>query len=143
MLFELGEEGKKRAKWILKRLGIVDEDGVEPEIEENSLSDEEIELFDEVEYALMVDYEMGYRVAMKAIKRLIELKRYRSALYVCDMINDEIVRRSILKEGMIYYESVGDFRLAYEFAKILGDKRKEVYKSLYEMYLKVRGRENL
>ncbi len=140
MLSKLGEEGKRRAMWILKRVGLCDEDGIEPKLESESLSDEEIDLFDEVEYILSVDYELGYEIAMKAIKRLIELKRYRSALYVCDMINDEIVRRGILKEGMIYYESVGDFRLAYEFAKMLGDERKEIYRELYELYLKVRGR---
>ncbi len=134
----LSEEGKKRAKWILKRANMIDEDGIEPEFEPEYLSDEEIELFDEVEYALNVDYEMGYSVAIKAIKSLIKLKRYRSALYVCDMINDEIMRRSILKDGMVYYESIGDFRLAYEFAEMLGDERKDVYKKLYELYLKVR-----
>lgn len=138
MLSKLSEEGKKRAKWILKRANMIDEDGIEPEFEPEYLSDEEIELFDEVEYALNVDYEMGYSVAIKAIKSLIKLKRYRSALYVCDMINDEIMRRSILKDGMVYYESIGDFRLAYEFAEMLGDERKDVYKKLYELYLKVR-----
>ena len=138
MLSKLSEEGKKRAKWILKRANMIDEDGIEPEFEPEYLSDEEIELFDEVEYALNVDYEMGYSVAIKAIKSLIKLKRYRSALYVCDMINDEIMRRPILKDGMIYYESIGDFRLAYEFAEMLGDERKDVYKKLYELYLKVR-----
>jgi len=138
MLSKLSEEGKKRAKWILKRANMIDEDGIEPEFEPEYLSDEEIELFDEVEYALNIDYEMGYSVAIKAIKSLIKLKRYRSALYVCDMINDEIMRRPILKDGMIYYESIGDFRLAYEFAEMLGDERKDVYKKLYELYLKVR-----
>lgn len=113
----LSEEGKKRAKWILKRANMIDEDGIEPEY--------------------LVDYEMGYGVAIKAIKSLIKLKRYRSALYVCDMINDEMMRRSILKDGMVYYESIGDFRLAYEFAEMLGDERKYVYKKLYELYLKV------
>ncbi len=138
MLSKLSEEGKKRAKWILKRANMIDEDGIEPEFEPEYLSDEEIELFDEVEYALNVDYEMGYSVAIKAIKSLIKLKRYRSALYVCGMINDEIMRRPILKDGMVYYESIGDFRLAYEFAEMLGDERKDVYKKLYELYLKVR-----
>ncbi len=140
MLSKLGDEGKRRAMWILKRLGLSDEDGIEPKLESESLSDEEIETFDEVEYALSMDFEFGYGVAIKAIRRLVELKRYRSALYVCEMINDEIIRRDILKEGMRYYESVGDFRLAYEFARMLGDERKEIYRKLYELYIKVRGR---
>ena len=139
MLSKLGEEGRKRAMWILKRAGLCDEDGVEPKYESNDVSNEELEIFDEVEYAIMIDYEFGYNVALKAINRLVKLKRFRSALYVCDMIGDEIVRRGILKEGMLYYESVGDFKNAYEFAKILGDDRCKIYKELYELYLKVRG----
>ena len=139
MLSKLGEEGRKRAMWILKRVGLCDEEGIEPKLESNELSVEELEIFDEVEYAIMLDYELGYNIALKAINRLVKLKRFRSALYVCDMIGDEIVRRGILKEGMLYYESVGDFKNAYEFARILGDEKKEIYKKLYELYLKVRG----
>ncbi|ADB58103.1 hypothetical protein [Archaeoglobus profundus] len=139
MLSKLGEEGRKRAMWILKRVGLCEEDGIEPKFESNELSVEELEIFDEVEYAIMFDYEVGYNIALKAINRLVKLKRFRSALYVCDMIGDEIVRRGILKEGMLYYESVGDFKNAYEFARILGDERGKIYKELYELYLKVRG----
>ncbi len=94
------------------------------------LSEEELEIFDVVEYLLHIDYEEGYRFAIKAVERLRGLRKYKSALYVCEMINDEILRREILKEGMEYYVSVGDFKNAYEFARMLGDERKEIYKML-------------
>ncbi|WP_457550035.1 hypothetical protein, partial [Archaeoglobus sp.] len=88
MLSKLGEEGRKRAMWILKRVGLCDEDGVEPKFESNELSEEELEIFDEVESAIMFNYEIGYNIALRAINRLVNLKRFRSALYVCDMIAD-------------------------------------------------------
>ncbi len=136
----LTEEGKRRAKWILKRVGLIDEDGVMPKVEPENLEDYEIDLFDEIEYALAFDYELGYSRAMRAIDLLVRRKRFRSALYICDMIGDEIVRRGILKEGMVYYERLGDFEKAGEFARLLGDmERFRIYKRLSELFAKIKN----
>jgi hypothetical protein len=139
----LTEEGRKRAKWILKRVGLIDEDTEEdelmPKVESENLEDYEIDLFDEVEYALAFDYEFGYNKAMRAIDLLVRRKRFKSALYICDMIGDEIVRRSVLMEGMMYYERIGDFEKAGEFARLLGDmERFRIYKRLSELFAKIK-----
>ncbi len=135
----LTEEGRRCAVWILKRAGIADNVDIEPKepmFEEEKLSDEEIDLFDYVESLLFADeYERAYGVAMKVVRDLMKRKRYRSALYVCQMVGDEILRMEILKEGLIHYESVGDFKNAMDFARLLGDiGRYEIYKSLWEIY---------
>ncbi len=135
----LTEEGRRCAAWILRKAGIfnnVDVDPEEPRLEDEKLSDEEIEMFDYVESLLFADeYERAYGVAMRIVRDLMRRRRYKSALYVCQMIGDEILRTEILKEGLIYYESVGDFKNAMDFARLLGDtERYEIYKSLWEIY---------
>ena len=132
----LTEEGKKRAAWILKNAGFeVDVEPEPPVLEGNELSDHELSLFDEVEMLLYADeYERAYEVAMIAIRDLVRRGRFRSALYICQMVGDEVVRREILKEGLIFYESRGDFKNAMDFARALGDvERAEIYKKLYEL----------
>jgi len=130
------DEGRRKAAWILRRAGIdVDIVPEEPETEDDSLSDYELNVFDHIEVLLMDDYEYAYRMALRFIEELKRRGRFRSALYLCQMIGDEIVRREILKEGMVHYERVGDFRNAMEFARMLGDlERYEIYKNLYELY---------
>ncbi len=130
------DEGKRRAAWILRRAGLeVDVDPEEPMFEDDSLSDYELNVFDHMEVLLMDDYEYAYRMALRFIDELKRRGRFRSALYVCQMIGDEISRREILKEGMVYYERRGDFRNAMEFARMLGDvERYKVYKYLYDLY---------
>ncbi len=135
----LTEDGRRCAAWILKKAGISDRmdiDPKEPRLEDEKLSEEEIEMFDYVESLLFADeYERAYGVAMRIVEDLMKRKRYRSALYVCQMVGDEILRMEILKEGLIHYESVGDFKNAMDFARLLGDtERYEIYKSLWEIY---------
>ncbi len=132
----LTEEGRRRAAWILRNAGFeVDIEPEPPILEGNELSEYELSLFDEVEMLLYADeYERAYEVAMVAVRDLIRKGRFRSALYVCQMVGDEVVRREILKRGVLFYESRGDFKNAMEFAWALGDvERAKIYKKLYEL----------
>ncbi len=138
----LTDEGKRKAVWILINAGIIEESDIKPEepvIEERELSEIELNIFDTIESLIYMDeYEQAYKLAMGAIRRLIEAGRYKSALYVCQMIGDEIMRREILSDGLKYYESRGDFKNAMDFALSLGDlERYKTYEYLYKLYSKI------
>ncbi len=137
----LTEEGRRKAAWILRKVGYeVDVEPEEPEIEGEELSDYELTVFDEIEMLVYADeYDAAHRLAMRVIGELIEKGRYRSALYVCQMIGDEIMRREILKRGILHYERKGDFRNAMEFAIKLGDtERAKIYETLNELSRRIR-----
>ena len=139
----LTEGGRRKAGWILREFGFdVDFEVEEPVVEDRSLSDHELDLFDEVELLLYSDmYDEAYALGHRVVRRLMSEGKYESALYVCHMIGDETLRREVLKEGMIHYESRGDFGRAMRFAEELGDtKRREIYKRLYEMYVELKRR---
>ncbi len=138
----LTDEGKRKAVWILINAGIIEESDIKPEepvIEERELSEIELNIFDTIESLIYMDeYEQAYKLAMGAIRRLIETGRYKSALYVCQMIGDEIMRREILSDGLKYYESRGDFKNAMDFALSLVDlERYKTYEYLYKLYSKI------
>ena len=130
-------EGRKRALWVLINSGIVesgDEEPLKPIKVDDDLSDDEIDLFDRLEVMIQYDYEKAYGECIKIVRILMNARRFKSAIYVCDMIGDEILRREVLKNGLIYYESVGDFGKALEFARQIGDvKRMNVYRYLHDL----------
>jgi len=140
----LTEGGRRRAGWILKMFGFdVDFEVEEPIVEDRGLTDSELDMFDEIETLLYSDmYEDAYALGVGVVRELVLRGRYESALYVCHMIGDETLRREVLKEGMRFYESRGDFGRAMKFAEELGDtKRREIYRRLYEMYLEIKRRD--
>ncbi len=139
----LTEGGKRRAGWILREFGFeVDLEVEEPIVEDSSLSNRELDLFDEVELLLYSDmYDKAYALGYRIVRMLMSERKYESALYICHIIGDETLRREVLKEGMIYYESRGDFGRATKFAEELGDtKRRDIYKRLYRMYIELKRR---
>ncbi len=138
----LTEDGKKKAVWILIKSGFMKNSDIQPEepvLDDYKLSEYELNVFDTIEHLMYMDeYERAYQIAVNAIKNLIRSGKYKSALYVCQMIGDEILRREILREGVRYYESRGDFKNAMEFAIALGDvSRYKTYEYLYRLYSKI------
>ncbi len=138
----LTEDGRRRAIWILLNSGMLTNSDVkpkEPVIEDNDLSEMELNIFDTIESLLFMDeYDQAYTLAVKAIRDLMQVGKFKSALYVCQMIGDEILRREILSKGLKYYESRGDFKKAMDFAMALGDiERHKIYKYLYELYCRI------
>ncbi len=141
----LTEDGKKRAVWILIKSGFMTSSDIQPEkpvLDDDKLSEYELNIFDTIESLIYVDeYERAYQIAVNAIKNLIRSGKYKSALYICQMVGDEILRREILREGVRYYESRGDFRNAMDFAIALGDvNRYKTYEYLYKLYRKIYDR---
>ncbi len=141
----LTEDGKKKAVWILIKSGFMISLDIQPEepvLDNDKLSEYELNVFDTIESLIYVDeYERAYQIAVNAIKNLIKFGKYKSALYVCQMIGDEILRREILSEGLKYYESRGDFRNAMDFAIALGDVNKyKTYEYLYRLYKEIYDR---
>ncbi len=141
----LTEDGKKKAVWILIKSGFMISSDIQPEepvLDDDKLSEYELNVFDTIESLIYVDeYERAYQIAVNAIKNLIKFGKYKSALYVCQMIGDEILRREILSEGLRYYESRGDFRNAMDFAIALGDvNRYKTYEYLYRLYKEIYDR---
>jgi|GEM_PF-1492110 hypothetical protein len=142
----LTSDGKSRASWILLRSGLLDKDDLEfcpeePIVEESRISEDELNIFDTIETMLFYDeFDRAYTLAMNAVRELMNKGRFESALYVCQMIGDDILRREILKTGLRYYESRGDFKRATNFAEMLGDiERAKVYKYLYNLYCQIVG----
>ncbi len=138
----LTDGGRRRAIWILLRAGKISNSDLKPEkpvLEDDGLSEYELNAFDTVEMMVYADeYENAYRLALKFIEELRRAGRYRSALYLCQMIGDELLKREILKEGMVFYESLGDFKKAMEFANMLGDvRRREIYGFLYGLLVEL------
>jgi hypothetical protein len=134
------EEGRRFALLILARAGIIqgNEEGEIPQPVEEGLSDDELDLIDQLEFMLQFDYEYAYSEAFRLAKTLMHSKKFKSALYVCNMIGDELLRREILKNGLVYYESIGDFKSAEDFARMLGDtERQKVYGFLADLVKKI------
>jgi len=141
----LTEEGKRKAVWILINSGVVTKTEIQPEepiLDDDKLSEYELNIFDTIESLIYMDeYEQACQLAMNAIRNLIKAGRYKSALYVCQMIGDDILRREILSDGLKYYESRGDFKNAMDFAIALGDlDRYKIYEYLYKLYSRIYDR---
>jgi len=134
------EKGRKLALLILTKAGIIQsyEEGEMPQPVEEGLSDDELDLIDQLEITLQFDYEYAYSEAFRLAKALMHSKKFKSALYICNMIGDELLRREILKNGLVYYESIGDFKSAEDFARMLGDTdRQKVYGLLADLMKKI------
>jgi len=105
-----------------------------------SYSSEDERVIENIELLLITDDLENATVFGEAKAREFENKgKYWEAAKIYEMINEITARMRVLREGMLYYESIGNFGYAAGFAELLGDfDRAEVYEYLYEIQLRLR-----
>lgn len=105
-----------------------------------SYSPEDEKIIEDIELLLITDDLENATMFGEAKAREFENKgKYWEAAKIYEMINEMTARMRVLKEGMVYYESIGNFGYAAGFAEMLGDfDRAEVYEYLYEIQLRLR-----
>jgi len=104
-----------------------------------SYSPEDEVVIENLELLLIVDdFDRAVVYGEVNAKKLEEKGKYWEAAKIYEMINEISARFRVLREGMIYYESIGNFGYAAGFAELLGDfDRANAYNHLHEIQLKL------